>query len=484
MTRTRATITGLALTGLIAAAPAAPGTAPHTTLRIELSDTGATLFLDDGELGSLRRETARSVLVGANGRELASFESRTRPLTPDHAYPREVSTSGRLTATGEGFRAVHTLLAPPSPLWIEGLGLEVDDDEPGLNREEHERLRAWLSDQGLPADTSRFQRLHADDAGRELHVWYEISGRRKDGRFETTGDARVLAQIDSGYRSEGGALKIHHARPGENGRFFYHRRSLELADRLIGPGGRELVSHQCGCYGYGIASDFMTLGDSLYHVVADWLDDRVAAEFFLGLGTSPDFPWLSFEGRRRARDLARRVASYDLTDAHGALFARVRLRLADDPAWPDLGDTTYEVDLVDASGTATPLARLDRTPTTMRIQLSGDPTRWEEGLARLDRLLAAMPTQVERGDGIRDSHLGQFERWIDLVRLLREPSPERLADAVSDVDALTAAGKVEALLGLDPARFAAAAGTRPPAPIGFTANAPVLAQPSRGTSPE
>lgn len=454
---------------LLACTHGSPETAPPpAVLSFEATSGGTEIRLGDQRLGELRREGPRSTLLGDAA--IALFETHEAARGPDHAFPRTVARRGQLAGGGPGFRSVHTLLAPPSPLWIEGLGLEVERDEPGLNRDAHERIRAWLGTQGLPPDTGPFERIHAADAGRELHVWYEISGRRKNGRLERLEDGKAVAHFDSGYRSVDGALKIHHARPGENGRFSYHRRSLELADRLTGPGGRELVSHQCGCYGYAIASDFMTLGDSLYHVVADWLDDRVAAEFFVGLQTRARFPWLTFEGRRRMRDLARRVASYDLEDANGELFARIRLDLADAPAWPDLGDTSYDVELIGPDGTTTPLARLARTPSRMEITLHGDPSRWEEGLAQLDALLAAMPTQVQRGDGIRDSHLGQFERWIDLVRLLRDPSEDHLADAVSDIDASTAVGKVEALLGREPARFATGPDAMPPTPIRFEAH--------------
>ena len=70
-----------------------------------------------------------------------------------------------------------------------------------------------------------------------------------------------------------------------------------------------------------------------------------------------------------------------------------------------------------------------------------------------------------RGDGVRDSQLGEIERLVDAVRLLREPEEGRLADFVSDVDALHAAAKVEALLAPEAGRFHAAADRFPPSPI-------------------
>ena len=54
------------------------------------------------------------------------------------------------------------------------------------------------------------------------------------------------------------------------------------------------------------------------------------------------------------------------------------------------------------------------------------------------------------------------------MRLLRDPTELRLADAVSDVDALTAIDKVQALLRRDAARFAAAREAMPPSPLGLS----------------
>ena len=94
------------------------------------------------------------------------------------------------------------------------------------------------------------------------------------------------------------------------------------------------------------------------------------------------------------------------------------------------------------------------------------------GLATLDRLLAAMPTQIRRGDGIRDSHLGEIERVVDALRLLRDPGEASLADFASDVDMWSAASKVEALLSADRTRFLAA--SLPPAPIAGSGAARVV----------
>ena len=384
------------------------------------------------------------------------------PITREQPYPRRVTTTAAFGGHAV-FEDRYTLLAPPAPLPVEGYGLVVSDDEPGTNDEEHAALESWLAAQGLAPDAGPFQELHAQETGRELRVWYEMSGRRRDARFARVGEGADLARTRSLFRSENGELKIHHKRPGENGRFDYHRQSLERASALESGHGPALISHECGCYGYAIASDYMTLGDSLYHVVADWLDDRVAAEFFIGFERRDSFPGFGLGDRRRMRNLARRAAAWELSDAAGVPFAAVVLDLPADPPPGELGEIGYDFLQFDAQGTQRRLARIRHTSDAVVIDLYGPSG--DDALNSLDRLLAAMPTQVERGDGIRDSHLDEIERLIDAVRLARDPDESRLADFASPVDAWTAAGKVRALLASEPDRYAAVAETRPPEPI-------------------
>jgi hypothetical protein len=421
-----------------------------------------TLRVDGVSLGALRGTDGGWRVEGPGGALLAEIRVEERAMTSEHAFPRRVrrETTG---AGGARFRDEYTLLAPAAPLPVEGYGLVVPDDAPGINDAEHEMLRDWLAAQGLPPDTDAFERLHERETGRELRVWYEISGRRVDGRFEAANAPHPAVAIDSLFRSEAGGLKIHHQRPGENGRFTYHRQSLELADRIAAPGLPELVAHECGCYGYAIAADFTTLGNALYTVQADWLDDRVGAEFFIGLERRAGFPWLGLGDRRRMRDLARRARAFTLRDAAGVRFAEVTLALPADPPRGELGDIGYRFDRFDAADRRQPLAHIAHGPEEVR--LSFYDVGLDDGLGALDRWLAAMPVQVVRGDGIRDSHLGTIELLVDAVRLVRAPSEQRLADLASEVDAASAAAKVEALLAPERGRFAVAASELPPAPI-------------------
>jgi hypothetical protein len=450
---------------LLASACSAPREGPlgEASATLDWSARGERAFeiRADGErLGAWRPEGRGGRLVGAVLRAALRVEEEPLGAAP---YPRRVRRDAVSNAGGAAFRDEYTLLAPPAPLDVEGLGLAVAEDEPGTNDAEHERLRAWLRSQGLPADSAPFEALHRAETGRELRVWYEISGRRRDGRLLRTGASAPLARSDSLFRSEAGELKIHHKRPGENGRFFYHRRSLELADRIAAAGAPPLVAHECGCYGYAIAADFTTLGEKLYRVEADWLDDRVGAEFFLGLERRSAFPWLGRGERRRMRDLARRARAWQLRDAHGVLFAEVALELPADPPRGALGAIAYRIDHVGADDARRPLARITHGEDGISLAFFGADLG--AALEQLDRLLAAMPVQVMRGDGIRDSQLGEIEQLVDAVRLLEEPSDERLADLASELDAASAARKVEALLAAEPARFAARAGEHPPDPI-------------------
>ncbi len=421
------------------------------------------ILLGEARLGELRREENRTTLIAAT--EIAALETTQSPVEATHPYPVSVQSRARLAGNPVEVREQFTLLAPPAPLWIEGLGLEVLDDPPGLNEAEHERIRSWLAEQGLPRDTQPFEERHETESGRELTVWYEIAGRRSAGRLMRSDRPEVLAAQSAGFRRDDSGLKIHHKRPGENGRFTYHRKSLELASSFFNGDGDELTVHECGCYGYAIAADFTTLdGDTLYQVEADWQDDRVAAEFFVGWKTTERFPWFGLGDRRRMRDLARRVHQYNLRDAAGAAFATIEMELSDDPSWPDLGNVTYRVSLTTTDGSMRPVARIVRTVAATTIHLEGEKEGWEEDLNTLDRLLAAMPIQVQRGDGIRDSHLGQIEAWVDWVRLLKGPSLEILSDLVSDVDGATATRKIRRLLDAAPGRFKVHPDELPPRP--------------------
>jgi hypothetical protein len=464
MNMAKPTILMLAL--LLACSPGqdGPGDPTGTTVLswIGSSETGRRILLDAEEIGRLRRNGERWTLSA--GPVSATLERSSMGLDAGLPFPRRLVAEGRPGDGGSVIREAYTLLAPPAPLSIEGLGLEVSTDTPGLNREEHAELRAWLGAQGLPADTTAFQQLHRVDSGRELRVWYEISGRRVDGVLSRGDGGTWLARYDSLYRSEGDRLKIHHKRPGERGRFTYHRQSLELADSVESATGGfpALESHHCGCYGYAIASDFMTLGDLLYQVEADWLDDRVGADFFIGFERREGFPWIGLGDRRRMRDLARRVKAYRLKDARGECFAEIGLDLPAAPPSPGLGPVSYRVDLCGSEGVRVPLARIDHRDTGIELHLFGERRSWVESLQRLDTLLAAMPTQIMRGHGIRDSHLAEIEEMIDWVRLIREPTEDRLADVVSDIDALTAPQKVQSLLGSEVDRFFAEPAARPP----------------------
>jgi hypothetical protein len=440
------------------------------------SGTAKEFRVDGGLIGVVRLSEGRWTLELDSTR--ISVGKSEQPLSPDGPYPRKIVVDGRWEGGGPAIRQAYTLLAPPAPLRVEGLGLQVSTDEPGINEDEHRELRDWLEAQGLAGDIEDFERLHCAESGRELRVWYEISGRRVHGTLTRARSGQPAARFDSLFHTAGEGWKIHHKRTGERGKFSYHRASLELVDTLLDltrdEGTRELRAYHCGCYGYGIAADWATLGDSyLYQVEADWLDDRVAIGFFVGWEWRDTFPWIGIGDRKRVRTLARRVQAFRLKDAQQRLFAEVAIDLPSDPPPTRLGPADYRVQLAGLDGTIEPLARIAYTPGEIAVHLmisddagvdEGGRPGWWPALERLDALLAAMPTQVVRGDGVRDSHLGEIENMLDWIRLIREPSEAHLADVVSEIDALTAVSKVHALLEADAPRFTAEAAAFPPPP--------------------
>ncbi len=426
------------------------------------------ILIDGKRVGSIVFAGSRRILETGSARIV--IDESQEPVSPDQSYPRRVVVVGRIEPEGPEIRQEYTLLAPAAPLHVEGLGLQLSTDEAGFNEQEHAELRAWLGAQGLVAETASFEDLHCAEAGRNLTVWYEISGRRVNGSLMRGNATQAQARFDSLFHAEAQGWKIHHQRLGEKASLSYHRKSLELVDTLRdvteGEDERELRSYHCGCYGYGIASDWATLGKSrLYHVEAEWVDHWVAMGLFVGWQSRDAFPWVGIGDRGRAKSLARRVKGYRLTDARGDLFAEVAIQLSSNPPVGTLGPATYAVRRSGREGEMELLAQIEHTPAGIVVQLLSprgaaakpgeDPRRWLTSLEQLDRLLAAMPTQVLRGDGIRDSHLGEIETTLDWIRLILEPNEDRLADVVSEIDGLTAISKVEALLGSDGARFLA-----------------------------
>ena len=170
------------------------------TLRIAWNGdrSARELFLDGERLGAIEIDGARQTLTA--GSALATLEASERPLVVGQPYPQRLAREGRLGVDGPAIRQEYTLLAPAAPIDIEGLGLEVSSDEPRTNGAEHAAIRDWLKGKGLAPDTSPFERLHEQESGRELTVWYEISGRRVDGSVARVGSAEPAARFDSLFR--------------------------------------------------------------------------------------------------------------------------------------------------------------------------------------------------------------------------------------------------------------------------------------------
>ena len=99
----------------------------------------------------------------------------------------------------------------------------------------------------------------------------------------------------------------------------------------------DLVAHECGCYGYAIAADFMTLGDAALSRGSRLARRPRRRRVLRRVRAARAFPWVGLGERRRMRDLARRAKAYVLKDAQGARFAEIALELPADPPSPGLG---------------------------------------------------------------------------------------------------------------------------------------------------
>jgi hypothetical protein len=456
---------------LAAAVEPQPGA---TTLRWtrRSDDTARTLSVGEQEVGVVRGDADHLQLeVPADADRpavtLVTLLRSEEQLGRDR-YPRKVVVEGRLPRSDARVREEYVVLAPAAPLRIEGDGLHVSADWPrAINQAEEQELQAWLRGKGLPDNLQAFDRLHAADSGRQLRVWYEISGRRVNGLLTRGASRDAAARFDSLFHVEKETWRIHHARPLYYPQQpFYHRESLELVDTLndvSGQGRSELRSYHCGCYGWAIATDWVTLGKKLYHVKVEYVDHSVGGGVFLGLQRRDSFPWFGIGDRTRMGLLARRVKAYQLTDAHDKPFGEIAIRYPADPVGDDLGPASYEIRLAKPNGEMRDLASIDYKSDDVTVVLhseapaAGAPARpsepWMLALEQLDAVLAAMPTQVVRGDGIRDSFLGDVEQLVDRIRVIQSPTEETLADVVSDVDALTAVTKVERLLAAYGNRF-------------------------------
>jgi hypothetical protein len=428
------------------------------------------ILVNDQRIAQIDRSIdSRGTLLSLVTSELvAQVHVLEEPLEPHRPFPKKITTTGWLQNADTSVQQSYILLAPAAPIAVEGLGLEVSTDEPGQNTDEHSLLSHWLSSKGLTAGSASFEDLHLADTGRELHVWYEISGRRVKGRvsmLHSTGAERDPAYFDSLFHTTGAGWKIHHARYP-----WYHRESLELVDTVQGLDhsfrALELRSYQCGCYDWAIGGDWVTLGDDLlYHVTVEWENYRVGAGFFLGLTIDSAFPWLSLNERERSGDLARRAKAYQFTDAEGTLFAEISISAESDPPATGLGPETYEVSVLERGGQFRRLARIEYKDEEITVWINSplalNKRPEHSDLELLDQLFAAMPTQVLRGDSVRDSHLGKVETMLDWVRLLWHTNAGNLSDVVSEVDGLTAIGKVSDLLQDAPGYFVPAPADMP-----------------------
>ena len=408
-----------------------------------LDDTKQLLRVDGVVIASIARFERGWTLESDSVR--AVLVETEIPLSPDHSYPRRIKREGRLEPSIDRVWQEYTLLAPAAPLRIEGLDAKGSPDT---------EVEQWLAQVEPETSAADLRKIHEHATGRPLAVWYEISGRRVDGLVTSSTAPESPTAFDSLLHAVGSELKAHHARPLDNGHVLFDPQSVELVDVISNDQGK-FRSYECGCYGWGNASDWATVDSThLFHVEVEYVNHANGS--WWPFEARWEFPWIGWADRHGAR----RVGSYNFLDAGKRPVARLEIGWATEPHTQGLGDLNYDFQVAGSDGTTTSIATAAFTDGVLAIHLhprdSGAPGTedgWVETLTYLDRLLAAMPTQVLRGDGIRDSRLSEIEMLIDWVRLVRDPQIGTLGDVVSEIDALTSLGKVRALLGDGAERF-------------------------------
>ncbi len=256
--------------------------------------------------------------------------------------------------------------------------------------------------------------------GRAINRWYEISGRISSGSLnvlEAPSDGQLdpppakpsLAEFYTSYqRLPSGEFKIHH-----------RGNTLEQVDVISSQKeNNHLIAYRCGCWGYSEFNPLITLGQFGYRVALTSNGDLIN----VGYG-----------------NLFRKPIYYSLIDNKNHLFASIKFTYTGS----DLSEArmTFNwkgLDIADAT--------VSGKKTELRLFNVSTNEREAEVIGHLDLFLAMIPTQVIRGDGIRDSKLAQVETMIDWIRWARNPTQENLFDVISSVDALSSVSKVQKYL--------------------------------------
>ena len=362
---------------------------PETLVVKQVEGTASKIIVQGEIIGEIRHK-AGSDLYFADGHKLLTIQTEGSAAL---RFPRTITTVASLE--GHHLDYSYTELTPPLPIKLEGMeGNSTADRQP---------IEDYFRNLGIVTRPREIQQRFEEVTGRPLMRWYEVSGLVQRGTASL--DDTVISTFHTAYQKlPNGEYKEHH-----------RGHSLELMDVLsANPPGADsdsisiaLIAYRCGCHGYSESTPLTTVN---------------------GQG-------FSVEIKRQRGARANRLPKDFLIHDH---FGTQIFRLSVEFLQPNMEHVRYGFSKGNA---ATAFAIINHTRTAdgraeMTIESSLEPS---ELLDTLDLYLKAMPTQIIRGDGIRDSTLGAVEKAVDETRFFVESGVGVAADIVSAVDAYTLA---------------------------------------------
>jgi len=359
---------------------------PKTSVAKQAEGTTSKIIVQGEIIGEIRHKGASDFYL-AGGRKLLTIRTEGSAAL---RFPRTITTVASLEGRHLDYR--YTELTPPLPIKLEGME--------GNSTADRQRIEDYFRKLGIETRPLEIRQRFEEVTGRSLLRWYEVSGLVERGTASL--DGTVTATFHTEYQKlPDGAFKEHH-----------RGHSLELLDVLVAnPPGTDsdltsiaLNAYRCGCQGFSESTPLTTIN---------------------GKGFSVDIRRLGARGGRLPKE-------YLINDHFGTQIFRLSVEFLQ----PNMEHIRYDFfkgnapaafAIVNHTRTAD-----DRAEITIESSLEQS-----ELLDTLDLYLKAMPTQIIRGDGIRDSTLGEVEKAVDEIRFFVQSDWGVAADIVSAIDVYT-----------------------------------------------
>ena len=359
---------------------------PETLIVKRVEGTASKIILQGEIIGEIHHKGG-SALYLAGGQKLLTIRTEG---SASLCFPRTITTIARLEEQHLDYS--YTELTPALPIKLEGIE--------GNSTADRQRIEDYFRNLGIETRPLEIQRWFEEVTGRPLLRWYEVSGLVERGTASL--DGNVTGTFHTEYQKlPDGVYKEHH-----------RGHSLELLDVLTAnPPGTDsdstfiaLNAYRCGCHGFSESNPLMTINDQ---------------------GFSVDIRRLGPREGRLPRD-------YSIRDHFGTQVFRLLLEFLQ----PNMEHIHYSFFKRNAP---TAFAIVSHTRTADgRAEIAIESSLGQsELLDTLDLYLKAMPTQIIRGDGIRDSTLGEVEKTVDEIRFFVESGWGVAADIVSAIDLYT-----------------------------------------------